>query len=172
LLGSNVLAIVVCILALLFVRFLVKNEGLDERKSQPLVGTWKLVDEQTILSDGTVKPNRGSAPTGVPIYDGSGHVASQIFRPNTMNGVRFSDHDKMLGVGERSEYEGYFGTCAVGSAAERITCHVDAAVPSETTGKDIDEQFSIVDSKLTTRSPTRGPDGKPATNILVWTRLK
>ena len=55
-LGRNVLAIVVCILALLFVRFLVKNEGLDERKSQPLVGTWKLVDEQTILSDGTVSP--------------------------------------------------------------------------------------------------------------------
>jgi len=162
-LGRNVFAIAVSVVALGFVAFLVKEEGLGKRDSQPLVGTWQLIEEQIVLSDGTVMPSGGSLdPVGILIYDDSGHVAFQLFRPNAK---------EKMNLDLLREYEGYFGTYVVDSATETVTLHIGAALPSENEGKDFAEQFSIVGDKLTTRSPISGPTGSPATHILVWTRL-
>ena len=165
-LGRNAFAIAVSLVALVFVGLLVKEEGLGKRDSQSLVGTWKLIDEQTILSDGTVLPNPGSsAPIGILVYDDSGHVVSQLFRPNMTNKSASPNPDTLR------EYESYFGTYAVERARETITSHVDAALPSENMGKDTVEQFSIAGSNLTTRSRTSGLNGTPTTHIVTWTRL-
>lgn len=164
-LGRNLLAIGISVVALMFVAFLVKQEGLGERDSQPLVGTWQLIDEQAILSDGRVVTSGASSPpVGILIYDDSGHVASQLFRPNT-KGTASSNEATLR------QYEGYFGTYAVDNATKTITCHVHAALPSENEGKDISEQFSIAGDELTTQSPTIRPDGTRVTHVLVWTRL-
>lgn len=171
-LARNLFAIAVSVVALAFVGVLVKEEGLGKRDSQPLVGTWKLINEQTILSDGTVISNRdSSAPIGFLVYDASGHVASQLFRPNTTTTAASSNLDRLRGANVGLEYEGYFGTYTVDLVNQTITRHVDAALPSESTGKDIAEQFSIVGGRLTTRSRTSGPDATPATHVLLWTRL-
>lgn len=171
-LGRALLAIGVCVLVLAFVRFLVKEEGLDKKNGKPFVGTWKLIDEQTVLPDGTVIPHRGSsAPIGLLVYDDSGHVTSQLVRPNTTKRAVPSDLDNIRDEEKSVEYEGYFGTYAVDTANTTITCHLDAALPNENTGKDIAEEFSIVGNKLIMRSHTSGPDAMPATRVLVWSRV-
>lgn len=160
-LGRNALAIAVSVLALCFVGFLLKEEELGKTDRQRLVGAWNLIDEQTILSDGTVIPNRGhSAPIGILVYDSSGHVASQLLRQKILPGADGN-----------FEYEGYFGTYAVDTGKETITCHVDGALPNDNIGKEIAEQFSIVGNKLTTRSSTSRPGALPATRVFMWNRL-
>lgn len=156
----------VSVAAVTFVGFLVKEEGLGNRDSQALIGTWKLIDEQTILPDGTVITQRGfSATTGILVYDASGHVASQVFRPNAVKQATSANLDTPR------EYEGYFGTYAVDWTKETITCHMGAALPSEDEGQDRTEQFSLAGGKLTTRSRPHRTDGTVATHLLVWTRL-
>lgn len=161
----NLLAIVVAVAAIAFVGFLVKEEGLGKRESQPLVGTWQLVDEQTILSDGrVVTSGRSSAPVGILTYDDSGHVASQLFRRNFKSALPSN-------VTTLREYEGYLGTYTVDNVTKTITCHVSAALPSDNEGKDIVQQFSIAGDELTTRARAVGSDGATRTQVLVWTRL-
>jgi hypothetical protein len=170
--GRTLLAIGVAVVVLAFVRFLLKQEELARGATSPLVGTWKLIDEQTMLQDGTVIPNRDfSAPQGLLVYDDTGDVAAQLFRPNTAKGTASSDLDTISGSRVNSDYESYFGTYVVDIAHERITRHVNAAFPSENIGKDVAEQFSIADDRLITRSRITRPNGTPATHILIWTRL-
>jgi hypothetical protein len=110
-LGRTIFAIVVAVVALVFVRFLLKQEGLARGASEPLVGTWKLVDEQTMLADGTVISNRDSStPLGLLVYDDTGHVAAQLFRPPTTKGAASLDLDGICGDNQRLDYESYFGT--------------------------------------------------------------
>jgi hypothetical protein len=169
--GRAAFAVVVAVVALAFVRFLLKQEGLAKEDTVPLVGTWKLVDERTILADGTLIRTRNSAPMGILVYDDAGHFTSQLFRPNASKAAGASNVDSIRTGSETSEYEGYFGTYALDPAKETIIFHVDAAVPTENAGKDLAEQFSIVGSKLTTQARIFTRDGTPATHILVWTRL-
>jgi lipocalin-like protein len=170
--GRTVFAIAVAVAALVFVRFLLKQEGLAKGASQPLVGTWKLIDEQTMLSDGTVISNRDSStPLGLLVYDDTGHVAAQLFRPNTAKGMALSDLNSIRGGNGRWDYESYFGTYALDTAGETITCHVEAALPDESTGEYFVQQFSITDRKLTTRSHSFRSDGTAAIHVLVWSRL-
>jgi hypothetical protein len=116
-LGRNAPAIAVSILAVCLVGFLVREEGLGKANRQLLVGAWNLINEQTILSDGTVMPSRGHVPIGILFYDDSGHVASQLLRPNTTKRSVSSDLDSLRGADGRFEYEGYFGTYAVDGAS-------------------------------------------------------
>jgi Lipocalin-like domain len=165
-------AIAVAVVALVFVRFLLKQEGLAHKDSQSLVGTWKLIDEQTILANGTVVPSQtSSAPIGVLVYDASGHVTSQLWSSHTSKRAESSvlDHDPT--TDGTLDYAGYFGTYAVDTDHATITSHMDAALPREDMGKDIAEQFSIFGNQLTTRSRTFGPDSMPAIHVLVWSRL-
>lgn len=170
-LGRTAFAVVVAVVALAFVRFLLKEEGLAKKDTVPLVGTWKLVDEQTILADGTLIRSRDSAPRGILVYDDAGHFTSQLFRPNASKAAGGSNVDSIKTGRETTEYEGYFGTYGFDPAKETITFHVDAAVPNENAGKDLAEQFSIVGSKLTTQSRVSGSNGVAVTHVLVWTRL-
>src|ERR1700746_2268756 len=55
---------------------------LHPRAAAQLLGGWSLASRVTTLADGTVKPAPGLAatPSGVLIYDSSGHVAAQLSR--------------------------------------------------------------------------------------------
>lgn len=165
-------AIVVAVVALVFVRFLLKQEGLAHKDSQSLVGTWKLIDEQTILPNGTVVTSQASsAPIGVLVYDASGHVTSQLWSSHTSKRAESSVLDHDPGTDLTLDYVGYFGTYAVDADNTTITSHMDAALPRENMGKDMAVQFSIAGNKLTTRSRISGSDAMPTTHVLVWDRL-
>ena len=172
-LGRNLLTIAVCLLALGFVGFLVKRERLGKGDVQSLIGTWKLMDEETILSNGTAIQSGGSSGSiGILVYDDSGHFASQFFRPKTTTSATSSNLNTVRGANGSLEYEIYFGTYAVDSSKETVTCHVRTALPREDEGKDVEQQFSVVGKKLTTRSRISGPGGTSGTHSLVWTRLE
>jgi len=81
---KNVLSVSVSTSALIFVAFLLRNERLGGRVSEQLLGSWSLISRQTTVLNGQVlaDPWLSTTPSGILIYDRSGHVAAQLSRPD------------------------------------------------------------------------------------------
>ena len=84
------------------------------------IGTWQLI---SITTAGQNDPNRGSHPTGLIYYDGTGHMAVQIMpdrpRPKYAGSEPTPDEAKAAITG----YTAYFGTYTIDEAAHTVQNH-------------------------------------------------
>ena len=84
------------------------------------IGTWRLV---SITTTGKTDLNRGSYPSGLIYYDGTGHMAVQIMpdrlRPKYAGAEPTPDEAKAAISG----YTAYFGTYTINEGARTVTHH-------------------------------------------------
>ena len=86
-----------------------------DSEPQQLTGTWKLTAFEDRPADGPAKYPYGHAPTGLLIYDSTGHMSIQIMKvphPKVASGNedKVTDKEKLALF---DAYEAYFGTYQV-----------------------------------------------------------
>jgi hypothetical protein len=160
-----------------------KNSGADAQLSvrEQLVGSWSLQSRETTLSDGkvVVDPGLSATPSGVLIYDRSGHVAAQLSRRGrTVEMIANECHEaaQIRGTTDTAQtvlgYDAYFGTYTVDEEKGIVTHHLESALFPGDIGKNIKRAFTISANRLTIRFSTTTNEGIPVTRTLVWTRMK
>jgi len=146
-----------------------------------LVGGWRLVSRVTTAVDGRVlvDPGLSAMPSGVLIYDRSGHVAAQLSRPGrTVEslGDECRAAEKVKGTNDTAQtilgYDAYFGTYTVDAKQGVVTHHLESALFPGDIGKDIKRNFSISGDTLTIKFHTTIADGTSVVRTLVWARMK
>jgi hypothetical protein len=146
-----------------------------------LVGGWRLVSRVTTTADGRVlvDPGLSAMPSGVLIYDHSGHVAAQLSRPGravATLGDECRAAEKVKGTNDTAQtilgYDAYFGTYTVDAKQGLVTHHLESALFPGDIGKDIRRNFSISADTLTIKFQTTIADGTHVVRTLVWTRMK
>jgi hypothetical protein len=151
------------------------------RVSDRLVGGWGLASRVTTTADGRVLPDAGlsAVPSGILIYDRSGHVAAQLSRPSRtveMLADECQEAQKVKGTNDTAQtvlgYDAYFGTYTVNESEGIVTHHLDSALFPGDIGKNIARRFAISGDTLTIKFNTTQRDGTPVTRTLVWKRLK
>src|SRR5262249_15489232 len=87
-----------------------------------LIGSWSLASRVTTGRDGGVltDPGLSATPSGILIYDRSGHVAAQLSRPGRTEAMladECRDAQKVKGTPDTAQtilgYDAYFGTYTV-----------------------------------------------------------
>ena len=123
-----------------------------------LVGMWRLVSAPT--------PARGPNPTGLIVYDKSGHMAAQIMpdRPRP----KYAAADKATPEEAKEAligYTAYFGTYTVDANAKTVTHHRSGNItPGAPTT--VVRRFEFVGDDRVILRPVEN------TNELLWERVK
>ena len=135
--------------------------GEDTKK---FIGSWRLVET---TSDGKIRPERGSKPTGMITYHESGWMAAQIQpdrpRVNMAGPEPTGEEAKAALIG----YSAYFGTFTVDEVKKIVTHHRKGSVsPGWDTRPEFQRAYVF-----------EGPDRvilRPVgnKNELIWERLK
>lgn len=160
-----------------------RNPNIDNQLSvrEQLLGSWSLQSRETTLSDGkvVVDPGLSATPTGVLIYDRSGHVAAQLSRRGRtveMIANECREATQIKGTADTAQtvlgYDAYFGTYTVDEEKGIVTHHLESALFPGDIGKNIKRAFTISGDRLTIRFSTTTNEGIPVTRILVWTRMR
>jgi len=157
-LSATALAVLVAITATS-----VSSQQVNRSASTPLVGTWRLV---SFRSDSQTMASRGPRPTGLLIYDATGHMAVQI-QPDRR---RPSWPQRQLPTPEQAieavnGHAAYFGTYTVDERARTVTHHREGALNFDFV--DYIRRYEFDASGRLILLPADRPD-----NRLVWERVK
>ena len=133
-------------------------------------GTWKLVSFEAWTADGRASYPLGPDPTGVLMYDASGHFAGQVLRAGR---VRFASDNMRNGTEEEvlSAYLGYiayFGRYEVDEAEAVVTHHVEGSLYPNWMGGVQTRHFEFAGNGLILSTPPSPAGGR--TFKLVWDR--
>jgi Lipocalin-like domain len=120
---AGLLVVGFCSLAILFSA---RVKAADS-PNQKLIGTWRLTSFEDRPSSGPVKYPFGRTPSGLLIYDGTGHMSIQIVNlphPKVASGDedKITDAEKLALFGA---YEAYFGTYTVDWEKHVVTHNVE-----------------------------------------------
>lgn len=146
-----------------------------------LVGSWKLVSRVSRLDNGeiAVDPTLGATPSGILIYDASGHVAAQLSRPGRTMDIFKDECPEITAVKTAPNtantvfgYDAYFGTYTVHEQEGFVTHHLESALWPGNIGKSINRNFKLEGDKLTIIFKTTTEDGKAVERTLVWQKLR
>ena len=166
-----------CTLLLFFASANARN---STRATDQLIGSWRLVSRVTTQVDGTVirDPGLATTPSGILIYDRSGHVAAQLSREGRtveMIADECATAAKVKGTNDTAQtilgYDAYFGTYTVDEKAGIVTHHLQSALFPGDIGKSIARHFAISGDQLTITFNTSTPDGTPIARTLTWARM-
>jgi hypothetical protein len=140
------------------------QSGSGSGSSQRVVGMWRLV---SIVQDGGQAPNRGAHPTGLIVYDASGHMSVQIMpdriRPKYATAEPTPEEAKEALRG----YTAYFGTYTVDERASTVTHHRLGSVNPGDVGSDLVRKFEFAPGNRIILTPLENP-----TRRLTWERVK
>ena len=128
-----------------------------------LIGTWRLV---AFTSDSASMAMRGAKPTGLLIYDATGHMAAQI-APDRR---RPSWPQKQLPTPQQAldavtGYAAYFGTYKVDAKSHMVTHHREGALNLDLV--DYVRKYEFQGTDRLVLLPAERPE-----NRLVWERVK
>ena len=147
----------------------------------PLIGSWSLASRVTTGVDGSVLNDAGlsATPTGILVYDRSGHVAAQLSRPGrtvAMLAGECQDAQKVKGTDDTAQtilgYDAYFGTYTVNAKEGIVIHHLESAIFPGDIGKSIMRRFALSGDTLKISFNTTLRDHTPVTRTLVWKRMK
>jgi len=141
----------------------VRSIGSSPETAKRFIGTWQLVSS---TSNNQTDLNRGSHPTGLIYYDGTGHMAVQIMpdrvRPKYAGSEPTPDEAKAAITG----YTAYFGTYTIDERAHTVTHHRLGNInPSAAVDAVRRYEFGPGDRLILT--PVENP-----TTQLTWERIK
>lgn len=143
-----------------------------EKTGSPVAGAWKLVSIEDRKSDGEIVHWMGRNPTGMIVYDPSGHMSVQFMRDPR---PRFAGEYNQAAPEEiKNAYEGYFayfGTYEIDEGKAVVTHHLQGSLRPQEVGIDYDRFFKIDGDRLVLSMLVPGKD-KGRTRNLIWERLK
>ncbi len=128
------------------------------------IGTWRLV---SILVNGKIDPIHGARPSGLLIYDTTGHMAAQNMpdrlRPKFAGAEPTPKESKSAITG----YNAYWGTFTVDEKARTITHHIEGNLVPGGVGVDAVRRYEFDSNGRLTLTPVTNP----AMN-LTWEQIK
>lgn len=142
--------------------------------AQKFIGAWRLVGIEGV-GRGT---GAGDRPTGIIVYDRTGHVAVQItYKPNRPAFARG------LGAGTAEEkaaafdsYAAYYGTFTVDPAAGLVIHHLEGSLDPNNVGKDNVRYYELEGNRMTLDiaddSKGRRLSRKDTVRHLIWERIE
>lgn len=140
-------------------------------KTNPLVGAWTLVSQETTTPDGKTSPVFGASPAGMAVFSADGHV-SVMTRAKSL--PKYASDNRMLGTAD--EYKAtaqgsnaYFGTYAMDEGGKVMTFKIEGATFPNWDGQEQKREFTLQGDTLTYKNTT-GSRG-PGTTTLVWKKL-
>jgi Lipocalin-like domain len=148
---------------------------------QQLIGSWDLASRTTRLDSGqtVTDPTLGEQPSGVLIYDATGHMAAQLSRKARTVEMLGEDCRQIASVQTAPNtantilgYDAYFGTYTVDTKQSVVTHHVKSALWPGNVGKDIQRAFVLRGDELTISFKTTNEQGQAVTRTLIWHRLR
>jgi hypothetical protein len=138
-----------------------------------LVGTWKLISYEDRPAGAPIEYPYGVKPTGLLIYDSSGHMAIQIMKtpPQKVasgNEYHLTPQEKIALV---DGYVAYFGTYTVDWTKHVVTVTAQGDLYSVYIGAREERPFVLEGNRLTL-VPRWEQDGKSIQGIRVFERVK
>ncbi len=139
--------------------------------SNPLVGSWRLVNIVALRPNGEPAPSRfGTQPAGYILYQANGQMAVQIMaRPATL----IADPGKPTTAELQAVYDGctaYAGTYHFDPATQTVTHHPEVSVHPDYLGKNLQRNV-VVDAEHLTLSRPNTVDGEQGVLRLQWERI-
>ena len=128
-----------------------------------LIGTWRLV---SIASDSATAAMRGPHPTGLIIYDATGHMAVQI-QPDRRrtSWPQGQAPTAQQAVDAAAGYTAYFGTYVINDQAHTVTHHREGALNFDFV--DYVRRYEFQGTDRLVLQPVDRPESR-----LVWERIK
>lgn len=135
--------------------------------TEQLIGTWRIVSQETELADGTRRFARGEHPDGILMYTAEGNLSVHLVRAEEPY-VKHTDLTEFDTAME--QYHGYFGTYEVDEEAQ-IVYHniVGSAFPPYRGTRQV-RHFKLEGNRLYlfAQATTADDDTK---RFIVWERL-
>jgi hypothetical protein len=141
---------------------LLSRSALAQQKSlkEQLVGTWTLVSNDNVGSDGTKRQPFGPKPKGVLILDASGHYAQIYFHPDL---PKFNVNNRLQGTPEENKAvvhgtSAQFGTWSVDEAGKTLNRRIEGSILPNQAATETKNPFTVAgdDLKMTATAPGSG----------------
>ncbi len=161
------------ILIILFLLLALTPAIVPAQMRNPLVGTWNLIAYEDTPEKGRTEFPWGKHPSGVLIYDDTGHMAVQIQRTpgdrsiaKSESKLTSADKLKLLGA-----YTAYFGTYSVVWEQMTITHHITGNLFPVYIGSDQVKGFALDGDRLTLNAKWT-VNGKRWSGTRIFERMK
>ncbi|MFO7320245.1 MAG: lipocalin-like domain-containing protein [Chloroflexota bacterium] len=132
--------------------------------SSPLVGTWFLVAQYSLSSDGARLNSRGENPAGILMYDNDGNMSVQLMRTDE-RAAEYTDLSDLRTAMEG--YHAYFGRYEVDEAQKLVRHHVTGSAYPDYRGTTQIRYYELEGNTLTLRG--EADTTRPA-RVMVWQR--
>jgi lipocalin-like protein len=143
------------------------NKGIARK----IIGTWKLVSIEATRPNGEIIHDWGENPTGLIIYDSTGHMAVQLMRdPRPTSASSNLTTDEMKAAFEG--YLAYFGTYEINEMEGTVAHHVQSSLRSYDVGTDYKRFYKLSSDRLTLTTPPMERHGEQRVHRLTWERVK
>lgn len=145
-----------------------------QKKSAPIVGTWKLVVFEFRKSNGSIIYPFGEKARGRLIYTDTGHYSAQLMRKGR---PKFASGDQMKGTVEEIEasFKGcisYFGSYEINLEGGYILHHVKSSLFPNMDGSVQKRFFELDGNRLQLRTLPFRLNGEKAVGIFQWERIE
>jgi len=145
-----------------------------ESANQKLIGTWKLTSFEDRPEVGPVKYPYGKRPSGLLIYDATGHMSIQIINiphPKVASGDEdnITDAEKLALF---SVYEAYFGTYTVDWEKHIVTHHVEGDLRDVYMGTPQPRPFELDGDHLRLAPRWERADGVKMQGVRTFERVR
>jgi Lipocalin-like domain len=144
-----------------------------DSSTQKLIGTWKLTSFEDRPANGPIKYPYGKTPTGLLIYDATGHMSIQIMKlphPTVASGDEdaVTDREKLALI---DAYEAYFGTYQVDWTKHVVTHTVEGDLWDVYIGTPQERPFELNGDHLTL-TPHWEVNGQKVQGIRTFDRVR
>lgn len=133
---------------------------------EQLIGSWRLISQETRYVDGRREATRGTHPDGILIYDAYGNLSVQLVRSGEpYETLNLADFDTAM-----EQYHGYFGTYEVDETAGIVYHHIVGAAFLPYRGTSQVRHFKLEGNRLTLYAEATTP-GDDTARYIIWERL-
>ncbi len=140
--------------------------------TNPFVGTWRLISNETKDDSGEVSHPFGKDATGYVIYSEDGYVALTIMGPNRGN---FPSADLRAGSLEdkQAAFDSYLTYCGTYEViGDKVVHHLELSLFPNWTGGDQERLFQFSGDQLILGTPPLALGGAKRTLRVVWQRVR
>ncbi len=138
--------------------------------TNPFVGTWRLISNETKEASGETSHPFGKDATGCLIYTPDGHVALTIMGPNRGS---FPSQDIRAGSLEdkQAAFDSYLTYCGTFEVmGDRVVHHLEQSLFPNWSGADQVRYFQFSGNRLILRTPPMAVGGAERTLYVTWQR--
>jgi Lipocalin-like domain len=159
---------------LVFAMFFPASDVYPATKQQSFIGTWKLISDKQVKTDGSSSDLYGASPLGQLIYDSNGHMSVHLLTPDLMK-CGTLDRRKCPDSAARSAFDnylGYWGRYKMSADGKSIMHIIEGASAPDWIGTSQQRFFELSGDRLTLTTLMQQIAGVESKTVLVWQREK